>query len=85
MSGKVCRRKVRQPASSQGRIRITGMHGYESKAGARVLGPYSLSREASKGDGHHWQHNLWNVHRGEEGGLGTCDLRRGPETPDQSG
>ena len=48
MSRKIHRRKVRQPASPQGRICITGMHGSESKAGAGVLGAHPLSREASE-------------------------------------
>ena len=67
VSGKVRRKEVRQPASPQGRIRITGMHGSESKAGAGVLGSYSLSKEANKGDGHHWEHYLWRLHWREKG------------------
>ena len=68
------RRKICQPASPQGWIPIIGMHGSESKAGAGILGAYPLSREASEGDGHRWQHDLWNIHRRERGGLVIRDV-----------
>ena len=84
-SGAVRRRKVCQLASPQGQIPITGMHVSKSKAGARILGAYPLSREANEGNGHRWQHDLWSVHRGERGGLGAYDLGRGSEILDQSG
>ena len=85
LSGKVRRKEVRQPASPQGRICITGMHGSESKAGAEVPGSYSLSRKANKGDGHRWEHYLWRLHQRQRGGLDACDLGCGLETPDRSG
>ena len=81
----VRRRKVRQSTSPQGRISITGMHGPESKAGAGIFGAHSLSRKANEGNCDSRQHNLWRLHQRERGGLGACDPKRGPETPDRSG
>ena len=61
-NGAICRRKVCQPTSSQGRIPVTGMQGSESKADAGVRRTDPLPKEASEGDGNSWQHNLWSIH-----------------------
>ena len=84
MGGKVCKREVRQSTSPEGWILLTGVHGSESKIGPRVFGPHSLSREASKGDGHCWEHRFWRLHRRKGGGLGAGDLGSGSEIPDRS-
>ena len=82
--GKVHRREVRQPTSPKGQILPTGMHGSENKTGPGVFGPHSLSRVASKGDSHCWEHHIWRLHRRMGGGLGASDPGCGPEAPDQS-
>ena len=60
-SGAVRRRKVCQPTSLQGRISITGMHGSESKAGARISSAHSLSGKANKGNYDGQQVDLWRL------------------------